>query len=158
MNTKTIVIYLIVVVLIVIGAYALNATTNPSGPGQLDGFAQCLKTQGAVFYGAFWCPHCQNQKAMFGSSVKYLPYVECSLPSGTGQTQICIDKKIQSYPTWVFPDGTQTTGETPLTELAAKTGCVLPGSSTATSTATSTPASATIPPSSSSPANASPAN
>ena len=37
-------------------------------PGKLDGFAQCLKDKGAIFYGAFWCPHCQNQKKMFGRS------------------------------------------------------------------------------------------
>ena len=34
-------------------------------PGELDQFALCLGDKGAVFYGAFWCPHCQNQKKMF---------------------------------------------------------------------------------------------
>ena len=49
--------------------------------GQLDDFAQCLTDKEAVFYGAFWCPHCQAQKRMFGNSVKLLPYVECSTPA-----------------------------------------------------------------------------
>jgi thiol-disulfide isomerase/thioredoxin len=44
-------------------------------PGKYDALASCLKEKGAVFYGAFWCPHCQNQKAMFGKSAKLLPYV-----------------------------------------------------------------------------------
>lgn len=39
-----------------------------SKPGKLDTFAQCLKEKDSTFYGAFWCPHCQNQKAMFGKS------------------------------------------------------------------------------------------
>src|SRR3989338_1850732 len=95
--------------------------SNAAKPGELDGFTQCLKDKGATFYGAFWCPHCQNQKALFGKSEKLLPYVECSLPAGNGQTQVCIDRGIQSYPTWVFPDGTTTTGEVALQSLADKT-------------------------------------
>jgi len=44
-------------------------------PGQYDTFAQCLGEKGAKFYGAFWCPHCQAQKAIFGKSKEFLPYV-----------------------------------------------------------------------------------
>src|SRR5690348_5319580 len=73
-----------------------------SQPGKLDSFATCLKDKGAVFYGAFWCPHCQATKAMFGRSAKLLPYVECSTPDGKGQLQVCTDKKVLSYPTWMF--------------------------------------------------------
>lgn len=95
-------------------------------PGALDGFAQCLKDKGAVFYGAFWCPHCQNQKKMFGRAAKLLPYVECSTQNGREQLQVCIDKKIEGYPTWEFSDGSREGGEVPLTTLARKTGCILP--------------------------------
>lgn len=97
-------------------------------PGMYDTFAQCLKDKGAVFYGAFWCPHCQAQKKMFGTSAKLLPYVECSPLNGQGQTQICIDKKVESYPTWEFVDGSRLTGEISLEQLAEKTSCILPGS------------------------------
>jgi thiol-disulfide isomerase/thioredoxin len=95
-------------------------------PGKLDSFAQCLKDKGATFYGAFWCPHCQNTKRMFGRSAKLLPYVECSTPDGKGQIQICADKKIESYPTWVFADGSRLNGEVTLQQLAEKTSCTLP--------------------------------
>jgi thiol-disulfide isomerase/thioredoxin len=95
-------------------------------PGKYDSFARCLKERGAVFYGAFWCPHCQNQKLMFGKSAKLLPYVECSTPDGQGQLQICRDKNITSYPTWEFTDGSRLSGEIPLSQLAEKTGCPLP--------------------------------
>jgi len=94
-------------------------------PGKLDTFAQCLKDKGAVFYGAFWCPHCQNQKAMFGKSAKLLPYVECSTPDGKVQLQICKDKNIEGYPTWEFSDGSRESGEVPLNRLSEKTGCPL---------------------------------
>ena len=97
-----------------------------TAPSNLDGFAQCLKDKGATFYGAFWCPHCQNQKKMFGRSAKLLPYVECSTPDGQGQLQVCIDKKVEGYPTWEFLDGSREGGEVPLEKLAEKTSCTLP--------------------------------
>lgn len=100
----------------------------PTKPGKLDAFATCLKDKGAVFYGAFWCPHCQNQKALFGRSAKLLPYVECSTPNGQGQLQVCIDADVKTYPTWQF-NGSSTdrlTGEITLTALAEKTSCELP--------------------------------
>lgn len=95
-------------------------------PGELDGFALCLEEKGAVFYGAFWCPHCQSQKAMFGRSEKLLPYVECSTPDGQNQAEECRAKNIEGYPTWEFNDGSRLTGEIPLETLAEKTGCELP--------------------------------
>lgn len=96
-----------------------------SRPGEFDGFAQCLADKHVVFYGAFWCPHCQAQKAMFGNSARLLPYVECSTPDGKGQKQICKEKDIQSYPVWEFSDGSRLSGEQTLDELAAKSGCTL---------------------------------
>ena len=100
----------------------------PPPNGKYDTFAKCIANTSTTFYGAFWCPHCQNQKREFGSSEQYLPYVECSLPDQSGQTQVCIDKGIQSYPTWYFPDGSSSTGEMSLDVLSQKTGCALPTS------------------------------
>src|SRR3989344_7448512 len=97
----------------------------PTKPGKLDDFASCLAEKGAIFYGAFWCSHCQNQKALFGNSAKLLNYVECSTPNGRGQEQICIDKKIEGYPTWEYADGSRESGELTLEHLAEKSGCVL---------------------------------
>ena len=91
-----------------------------------DAFATCVKNSGAIFYGTFWCPHCQATKDLFGTSASLLPYVECSTADGKGQTQICTDKKIQGYPTWIFADGTTLSGEQSLSTLANKTSCNLP--------------------------------
>lgn len=110
--------------LIVLGV--LSSFMISARPNKLDSFAQCLKSSGTIFYGTFWCPHCQRTKAMFGSAAKYLPYVECSNPDGQSQTQICIDKKISSYPTWIFPDGSTLTGEHTLQELSTASKCPLP--------------------------------
>ena len=122
MNKISIVITALVAVALIIGG-AIYSKTRPS---IYDGFAQCLKDKGAIFYGAFWCPHCQATKAMFGNAARYLPYVECSNPDQRSQTQICIDKGIHTYPTWIFPDGSKLEGERSLKELAEKTKCELP--------------------------------
>lgn len=99
---------------------------TPPKPGVYDTFAQCLEDEGAIFYGAFWCPHCNEQKALFGRSAKELPYVECSTPNGQGQLEVCTEEGITGYPTWEFADGERKGGVLELEELAEKTGCELP--------------------------------
>ena len=125
MQTKTKFIIFIILIVVIIGGFGLYTGLKPQVPSKLDGFAQCLKTSGAEFYGAFWCSHCQSQKELFGSSKQYLPYIECSNPDNS-QIQICVDKKIEGYPTWVFADGTRLSGELSLEVLAEKTQCILP--------------------------------
>jgi len=101
--------FLIFIGVIVIVVIALGVFMDKSaGPGKYDDFAKALKDKGAEFYGAFWCPHCQSQKAEFGTSKKYLPYIECSNPDQS-QTPICKEKQIESYPTWHFKDSIKIT-------------------------------------------------
>ena len=119
-------IILVLIAGIVLTVFLRKGGETSGQPGKYDEFATCLKDKGAIFYGAFWCPHCQAQKKLFGSSQKLLPYVECSTPDGQGQTPICIEKGVASYPTWEFADGTKLNGEIPLATLAEKTACVLP--------------------------------
>ena len=102
------------------------AVVIPKMPDKLDDFAKCIKDSGATFYGAFWCPHCQDQKAEFGRSVQYLPYVECSTSDGQSALQVCIDANIESYPTWEFKDGSRELGRLELSVIAERTGCALP--------------------------------
>ena len=71
---------------------------------QYDGFAKCLSDHGVKMYGAWWCPHCQEQKEKFGASFKLAPYVECGVKGDTSKrTQVCVDAEIKHYPTWQFP-------------------------------------------------------
>jgi hypothetical protein len=120
-------VYILAALAVVLGAY-LWAVNIPPPNGMYDPFAQCIASSGAKFYGAFWCPHCAQQKAEFGDAVKFLPYVECSNPDATAQTQVCIDKGIQEYPTWYFADGASSTGVQTLQQLSQKTNCPLPTS------------------------------
>ncbi len=126
-NNKPIVLGALVLLIVggVIYFTSSAPTATPTSSTQLDGFTQCLKDSGAIFYGAFWCPHCREQKQMFGSAMDKLPYVECSTPDGNRQTPICQTMKIESYPTWVFPNGATSTGTLSLEALAEKSGCAL---------------------------------
>lgn len=60
-----------------------------SAPGEYDNFAKCLSEKDVKFYGAFWCPNCNDQKALFGKSNKYLNYIECSTADRSGQIELC---------------------------------------------------------------------
>lgn len=113
---------ILVSLLLIIGFVFLNSPK----PSNLDGLAKCLKEKKILFYGAFWCPHCQKQKQMFGDAEQYLPYIECSTADGNGQLDVCKKKNVQTYPTWEFPDGSRITGETEPAKLAEKAKCPMP--------------------------------
>lgn len=121
---------IIIIILIVVGGFFWLQTAQHAKAVKLQTFATCLKDGGAVFYGAFWCPHCQKQKAMFNTLFENgdqnLPYIECSTPDGNAQVEICKTEEIKTYPTWKFADGSIITGEATLPELAGKTNCKLP--------------------------------
>ena len=63
--------------------------------------AKYLKNNGVVIYSAYWCPNCLNQSELFGKQAyKELNVVECARDGKNSQTQLCIDKKIQGFPSW----------------------------------------------------------
>ena len=90
--------------------------------------AEHLTRVDAKFYGAQWCPHCQQQKALFGAAAKRLPYIECS-PQGQSapQAQVCVDEDIKSYPTWIIY-GKRYEDVLTMQDLAAITKFIAPNS------------------------------
>lgn len=140
--------FVVVVIAIVAIGYAINknkdtdssagvaATTNTSSTssGEVKGvstdtsgidavaLAKYLTSKGDVFYGAYWCPHCQDQKKLFGEeAMKSLTYVECDPKGENAQPDKCTAANIQSYPTWII-NGQTTTGTKSLSELAQLSG------------------------------------
>lgn len=123
MNKK--IIWILVLVAVIGGMVWLVKT--PGKPGRLDSFAQCINDSGATYYGAFWCPNCKNQEALFGRSARLLPRIECSTPDGKGQLPVCQEAEIGGYPTWTFTStSTRLTGTQSLEALSVATGCPLP--------------------------------
>lgn len=100
-----------------------TAQTTAKTSVNADAFVKCLTQKGATMYGASWCPHCKAQKEMFGTSVKYLSYVECAADDGS-QTVACEKAGIKAYPTWII-NGEKTTGQLSFVVLSEKSGCSL---------------------------------
>lgn len=135
------------ILVILIAATMLLAGCSNSDSGytreQLDSLANCLADKNVKEYGAFWCPNCAKQEKMFGSSHEILRdrkvYVECDprcildengkLPVACrgieGMAEECLDKGIDKYPTWDFPNGDRLIGVQEFNILAEKAGCVL---------------------------------
>src|SRR4051812_24450009 len=117
----------IVKALLIVAAFGLVIFLGIRKRGhRFDAFAQCLATKPATMYGAYWCPHCADQKAMFESSFHYVPYVECGVPGSRDEAQVCKDAGIKHFPTWEFAGGERVEGTQTLQFLSTKTGCSLP--------------------------------
>jgi len=92
------------------------------------GLAKHLAATGARFYGAYWCPHCTDQKTMFGHAASLLPYVECDPRSPAGQPGVCVAAGIRAYPTWDI-NGKRYEGVLSLADLARLSGYAPPPAS-----------------------------
>ncbi len=100
-----------------------DPAAGPEKP-YLKALAIHLRDSGARFYGAYWCPPCQEQKALFEASVDRLPYVECTPDGRRGTANFaCIANDIIDYPTWTI-GGRRLTGVVSVAELAAASGFV----------------------------------
>lgn len=94
---------------------------NASGPSEIA-LAQHLQEIGAKKYSAYWCPHCQQQREMFGSEAfEYIDSIECAEDGQDAQPQLCREAGIQGFPTWEI-NGEQFSGARPLSELANLSG------------------------------------
>ncbi len=76
------------------------AVTTTSTPEAIA-LADHLTSTGAVMYSAWWCPHCNEQKQLFGKeAVGRLTIVECAADGRNSQTERCSAKGIQGFPSW----------------------------------------------------------
>jgi glutaredoxin len=96
----------------------VTATSNPVAVS----LAQHLQKMGAKMYGAYWCPHCHDQKQLFGKeAIQYIQYIECD-PSGKApQPALCKAKQVEGFPTWEI-NGKLYPGQMSLQELAKLSG------------------------------------
>lgn len=102
------------------------AVTTTSGPAQLA-LVRHLREIGAKEYGAYWCPHCHEQKMLFGKEAAALiDYVECDPRGQNSRAEICqaAGANIKGFPTWEikgqFYSGTQSLEK--LADLSGYTG------------------------------------
>ena len=107
--------YLALVIVVAIIYFAFPKVAD----GEYDTFATCLNESGLIMYGTDWCPHCKNQKELFGSSFEFVNYINCDF-----NQEECVANGVTGYPTWKF--GLQKfSGVQSLEKLSALTGCEL---------------------------------
>ena len=98
-----------------------DPAAGPEKP-YLAALATHLQESGAKFYGAYWCPRCQEQKALFEASAERLPFVECRPGGPNGPVTVsCAAKNIDNYPTWII-DGRRYLGIRDPKALATHSG------------------------------------
>ena len=92
-----------------------------SSPAAVD-LADHLSAGGAVMYSAYWCPHCHDQKELFGKQASdQLQVVECAPDGRDNQADLCKRKGLTGFPSWEIK-GKIDSGVKPLSELADLSG------------------------------------
>ncbi|MBD2666774.1 vitamin K epoxide reductase [Richelia sinica FACHB-800] len=98
--------------------------TTTSGEAEIE-LAKHLVKIGAKEYVAYWCPHCHEQKLIFGKEAYQIidenVKVECAPDSPKGQPEVCKAAKIEGFPTWII-NGNSYSGVQNLDQLAQATG------------------------------------
>lgn len=114
-------------------ATSLNRPESATGPGMpipvtsastpaTIALAAHLTATGAVMYSAYWCPHCHDQKQLFGKEASAkLKIIECAPDGRNSQASLCASKNIQGFPTWEI-NGKLDSGQKSLAQLAALSG------------------------------------
>ena len=94
---------------------------SESNAGQIA-LAEHLTASGAKIYTAYWCPHCHDQKELFGrQATEKLTVIECAPDGRNSQRELCEAKKIEGYPSWEI-NGQLDSGVKPLAKLAEASG------------------------------------
>ena len=97
------------------------AITTSSSPQKIK-FARFLSDNNIKMYSAYWCPHCHDQKQLFGKkAVKELTIVECAQDGKDNQYKLCREKQIEGFPSWEINEEIYS-GVKDLNDLAIMTG------------------------------------
>jgi uncharacterized membrane protein/glutaredoxin len=104
-----------------LGKGVAPAVQAVSSPAKIA-LAEHLTASGAAIYTAYWCPHCHEQKELFGrEATAKLKVIECAPDGRNSQKALCDAKKIEGFPTWEI-NGTLDSGVKPLAKLAEASG------------------------------------
>lgn len=102
----------------------------PSAPTQLgpapppvdSAFGRCVADDGWRIWGLSGCGYCERQKALLGSAMDHIEFVDCAV-----RGKECGTKELKGYPTWIQEaDGVEVarwTGYASLKNIEAFSGC-----------------------------------
>lgn len=122
MNKKTWWILALWAVVLVLSGCGTAATTSST---ETVALAECLSAKGAIMYGTERCPHCQNQKKLFGEAFEKINFVDCDK-----EKNVCQLAWVTGYPTWKFADGTVLQGTQTLEILSSAASCSIDSTTT----------------------------
>jgi hypothetical protein len=95
----------------------------------LAALARCLTEQGFVMYGSITCSACRAQRKAFGPAFAYIEEIECNPHAANTQVERCLERKIQTTPTWIAEKNgkeiRRLEGYQLLEDLASFAGCAL---------------------------------
>ena len=84
-------------------------------------FAKYLSDNQITMYSAYWCPHCNDQKQLFGKkAVENLIIIECAKDGKNNKYKLCQEKGIEGFPSWEINNEIYS-GTRSLNELAEMT-------------------------------------
>ncbi len=94
---------------------------STSGTAEIE-LAKYLTQKGAKMYSAYWCPHCYEQKQLFGKQAwEQIANVECAADAKKNpQPEACAKAGIKGFPTWSI-NGKLDSGVKKLAKLAELT-------------------------------------
>ncbi len=96
------------------------AITTTSSPQKIK-FAKFLSDNNIKMFSAYWCPHCHDQKQLFGKkAVDELSIIECAQDGKNNQYKLCREKQIEGFPSWEI-NGEIYSGVKDLNDLAIMT-------------------------------------
>jgi uncharacterized membrane protein len=96
---------------------------STSGAAEVE-LATHLTQQGAKMYSAYWCPHCYEQKQLFGKQAwERVTNIECAADAKKNpQPELCAKAGIKGFPTWEINGKLLDGGVKKLAKLAELTG------------------------------------
>ena len=95
---------------------------SASGAAEIE-LAKHLTQKGVKMYSSYWCPHCYEQKQLFGKQAwAQVTNVECAADAKKNpQPEACTKAGIKGFPTWQI-DGKLDPGAKKLAQLGELTG------------------------------------
>nr|YP_002048937.1 hypothetical protein PCC_0285 [Paulinella chromatophora]ACB42727.1 hypothetical protein PCC_0285 [Paulinella chromatophora] len=96
-----------------------------SDPSKIS-LARFLTNSGTKMYSMYWCPHCHEQKELFGKEASSnLNIIECASDGKNSKKDICKENKVNRFPSWEIKndaDSLTDSGVKSLNELADLSG------------------------------------
>ncbi len=94
-----------------------------SGAAEIE-LAKHLTQKGVKMYSSYWCPHCYEQKQLFGKAAwGEISNIECAPDAKKNpQPEVCAKAGIKSFPTWSIDGKLVDPGVKKLAKLGQMTG------------------------------------